>query len=74
MLIDPPVSPIYGQNPAFRVVSFTEGGRLADQSTYYLTNLTLRREWGSGQVDAGVQLCGGVAEGTTGKRELEKCL
>ena len=40
VLIDPPVSPIYGQNPAFRVVSFTEGGRLANQSTYYLTNLT----------------------------------
>ncbi len=40
VLIDPPVSPIYGQNPAFRVVSFTKDGRLANQSTYYLTNLT----------------------------------
>ena len=39
VLIDPPVSPIYGQNPAFRIVSFTGDGRLADQSTYYLTNL-----------------------------------
>lgn len=39
VLIDPPVSPIYGQNPSFRIVSFREDGRLADQSTYYLTNL-----------------------------------
>jgi len=39
VLIDPPISPIYGQNPAFRVVTFAPAGRLADQSTYYLTNL-----------------------------------
>jgi hypothetical protein len=39
VLIDPPVSPIYGQNPAFRVVTFSTGGLLADQTTYYLTNL-----------------------------------
>jgi sphingomyelin phosphodiesterase acid-like 3 len=43
VLIDPPVSPIYGQNPAFRVVSFESDGRLADQSTYYLTNLLAAR-------------------------------
>ena len=48
VLIDPPVSPIYGQNPAFRVVSFTEDGRLANQSTYYLTNLTSARWCGPG--------------------------
>ena len=39
VLIDPPISPIYGQNPAFRVVTFANGGQLMDQSTYYLTNL-----------------------------------
>jgi sphingomyelin phosphodiesterase acid-like 3 len=39
VLIDPPISPIYGQNPAFRVVTFRASGQLVDQSTYYLTNL-----------------------------------
>jgi sphingomyelin phosphodiesterase acid-like 3 len=43
VLIDPPVSPIYGQNPSFRVVTFTGDGGLADQSTYYLTNLEAAR-------------------------------
>jgi len=38
-LVDPPVSPIYGQNPSFRVVTFASDGSLADQTTYYLTNL-----------------------------------
>jgi sphingomyelin phosphodiesterase acid-like 3 len=39
VLINPPISPIYGQNPAFRVVTFAAGGQLIDHSTYYLTNL-----------------------------------
>jgi hypothetical protein len=39
IVINPPMSPIYGQNPAFRVASFTPDGMLADQTTYYLTNL-----------------------------------
>jgi sphingomyelin phosphodiesterase acid-like 3 len=43
VLIDPPISPIYGQNPAFRVVSFRNDAGLADQSTYYLTNLQAAR-------------------------------
>ncbi len=43
VLIDPPVSPIYGQNPSFRVVTFDQGGDLADQATYYLTNLQAAR-------------------------------
>ena len=34
------VSPITGQNPAFRVVTFDSHGRLEDQTTYYLKNLT----------------------------------
>jgi len=39
VLINPPISPIDNQNPAFRIVTFESEGRLADQSTYYLTNL-----------------------------------
>jgi sphingomyelin phosphodiesterase acid-like 3 len=39
VLINPPISPIYGQNPAFRVITFAAGGQLVDQNTYYLTNL-----------------------------------
>jgi hypothetical protein len=67
VLIDPPISPIYGQNPAFRVVAFGTDGGLADQSTYYLTNLkaagsetpgkwmreyNFAAEWQSPQLDA----------------------
>jgi hypothetical protein len=67
VLIDPPISPIYGQNPAFRVVAFGADGGLADQSTYYLTNLkaagsetpgkwmreyNFAAEWQSPQLDA----------------------
>jgi sphingomyelin phosphodiesterase acid-like 3 len=67
VLIDPPISPIYGQNPAFRLVTFGRDGGLADQSTYYLTNLQAARnevpgtwmreysfaeEWQSSQLDA----------------------
>ena len=43
VLIDPPVSPIYGQNPAFRIVTFAAGGALSDQTTWYLTNLEAAR-------------------------------
>jgi hypothetical protein len=39
VLIDPAISPVYTQNPAFRVVKFSAEGALADQTTYYLTNL-----------------------------------
>jgi hypothetical protein len=39
VLVDPPVSPVYDQNPSFRVVTFASDGTLADQATYYLTNL-----------------------------------
>jgi sphingomyelin phosphodiesterase acid-like 3 len=67
VLIDPPISPIYGQNPAFRIVTFTSDGRLGDQTTYYLTNLlsarsdvpgtwakeyTFAEKWQSPQLDA----------------------
>lgn len=39
VLIDPPISPVYGQNPAFRVLDVS-GSEVRDQTTYYLTNLT----------------------------------
>lgn len=43
VLINPPISPIYGQNPSFRLVTFKADGMLADHSTYYLTNLPAAR-------------------------------
>jgi hypothetical protein len=38
-LITPAVSPIYGQNPAFRSVVYDVAGGILDQTTYNLTNL-----------------------------------
>jgi sphingomyelin phosphodiesterase acid-like 3 len=37
-LITPAVSPIFGQNPAFRTVTFDAAGGILDQTTYDLTN------------------------------------
>ena len=50
VLISPAISPIYRQNPAFRVVTFADDGSLSDESVYYLTNLEFassktRGEW-----------------------------
>jgi sphingomyelin phosphodiesterase acid-like 3 len=39
ILIDPAISPVYDQNPGFRIVDFNSDGTLADQSVYFLTNL-----------------------------------
>ncbi len=61
VLIDPPISPIYGQNPSFRIVSFRKDGSLSDQSTYYLAQANPARwtleyafttEWQSPRLDA----------------------
>jgi sphingomyelin phosphodiesterase acid-like 3 len=41
VLINPPISPVYNQNPAFRTVTFASDGSLADSTVYYLSNLTL---------------------------------
>ena len=38
-LITPAVSPIFGQNPAFRTVVYDAAGGIIDQTTYDLTNL-----------------------------------
>ena len=57
VLINPPISPIYGQNPAFRVVTFAAGGQLVDQNTYYLTNLQAAQSDVPGVWNQGVQLC-----------------
>ena len=50
VLMNPAISPVYSQNPGFRVVSYRRDGTLVDQSTYYLTDLpsatsTKRGEW-----------------------------
>ena len=39
VLINPPISPVYNQNPGFRVLD-VDGSEVRDQTTYYLTNLT----------------------------------
>ncbi len=41
ILINPPISPVYNQNPAFRTVTFRKDGSLLDSTVYYLSNLTL---------------------------------
>jgi sphingomyelin phosphodiesterase acid-like 3 len=38
-LIIPALSPIFGQNPAFRTVSYDPSGTVLDHTTYYLSNL-----------------------------------
>jgi sphingomyelin phosphodiesterase acid-like 3 len=65
-LITPAVSPIFGQNPAFRTVTYDSVGGIIDQATYDLTNLsetgartppkwqleyTFTREWRLPRVD-----------------------
>lgn len=68
VLIDPPISPVYGQNPSFRIYDFNAGGELANQTTYYLSNLSsvdakhrakwrqeyvFKKEWKTNTLDAG---------------------
>ena len=67
VLMNPAISPIYSQNPGFRVVSYNRDGVVTDQSTYYLTNLpvasaknrgrwkqeyTFTRKWKAGELNA----------------------
>ncbi|MFZ0793382.1 MAG: hypothetical protein WAM65_06400, partial [Candidatus Korobacteraceae bacterium] len=67
VLISPAISPVYRQNPAFRVVTLANDGSLSDDSVYYLTNLefassktrgdwekeyTFSQEWKLGRPDA----------------------
>jgi hypothetical protein len=67
VLINPAISPVYDQNPAFRVATFTSAGTLTNQTTYYLTNLdhasstvagrwkkeyTFSQKWKTRQLDA----------------------
>ncbi len=66
VLITPALSPIYGQNPAFRTLAYDADGALLDQTTYNLTNLfqtsigfparwqmeyAFTREWGLPRID-----------------------
>ena len=39
VLITPALSPIFGQNPAFRTVAYDRAGGILDETTYDLTNL-----------------------------------
>jgi len=39
VLMTPGVSPLVGQNPAFRAVAFAGDGTISDETTYYLSNL-----------------------------------
>jgi sphingomyelin phosphodiesterase acid-like 3 len=39
VMMNPAVSPIFGQNPAYRRVELDEDGTITDQSVYYLANL-----------------------------------
>jgi sphingomyelin phosphodiesterase acid-like 3 len=67
VILNPAISPIYGQNPGFRVVSYDGNGTVTDQTTYYLTNLpkasrtskgrwkreyTFTRKWKKPRLDA----------------------
>jgi hypothetical protein len=62
----PGLSPVVGQNPGFRVVSFNPNGTLSDEDTYFLSNLSdvldaatpvwkleysFAKKWGVRQVD-----------------------
>ncbi len=49
VLINPPISPIYNQNPGFRVATFKTDGSLGDESVYYLTNLLFASSTAAGQ-------------------------
>ncbi len=49
VLMNPAISPVYSQNPGFRVVSYRADGTLRDQSTYYLTNLPVASAHVKGQ-------------------------
>jgi hypothetical protein len=40
VLLNPAISPVYGQNPSFRLVTYRDDGTITDETTYYLTNLT----------------------------------
>jgi hypothetical protein len=39
LVMAPAISPVYEQNPSFRVATYSKDGVLSDQTTYYLTNL-----------------------------------
>lgn len=49
VLINPAISPIYNQNPAFRTATYAKDGALLDASVYYLTNLTYARSTTPGE-------------------------
>lgn len=48
ILITASVSPIYNQNPSFRLVKFAADGSLLDSSVYYLSNLMMASSTSAG--------------------------
>jgi sphingomyelin phosphodiesterase acid-like 3 len=48
-LITPAVSPIFGQNPAFRILDYDSGGSVLDQTTFDLANLQEATAAGGGR-------------------------
>jgi sphingomyelin phosphodiesterase acid-like 3 len=49
ILINPPISPVYNQNPAFKTLTFGNDGSLLDSAVYYLSNLTLASKTTAGE-------------------------
>ena len=56
VLITPAVSPIFGQNPAFRTVVYDPAGAILDQTTYDLTNLREAAAGGGTRVASGIHV------------------
>jgi len=88
VLVNPAISPVYSQNPSFRVVDYRTDGTITDQTTYYLTNLpmatnkskgrwkreyTYARKWKARELDAS-SLSGVYQKVAAGGKERETWL
>jgi len=88
VLVNPAISPVYSQNPGFRVVDYRSDGTVTNQTTYYLTNLpsassrskgrwkreyTYTRKWKARELDAS-SLSGVYQKVAAGGKEREKWL
>ena len=71
VLMNPAISPVYSQNPGFRVVSYRGDGTLTDQSTYYLTNLPSASSKKKGEWKTGIPVHATVEDEGVGHDELE---
>jgi len=88
VLVNPAISPVYSQNPSFRVVNYRTDGTITDQTTFYLTNLpiasstskgrwkreyTYARRWKARELDAS-SLSGVYQKVVAGGKERETWL